>query len=81
MPSCAVARFPSLDGSEFMRILQSLGYHVARTNGSHRILVAEGRPRLVFAYHSGQTFPPGLVRKILVKDVGLSEEQALSLVS
>ena len=32
-----------------------------------------------FSYHGGSTFPPGVVRKILVKDVGLTEEQSLKL--
>lgn len=63
-----------------LRILErDLGYRVVRTAGSHRVLEAPGRPRLVFAYHSGQTFPPGLVRKILVKDVGVVEARALEL--
>ena len=79
--SCAVARFPSLSGAELMRFLAKLGYKVQRVNGSHHILAAPDRPGLVFAYHKGQTFPPGLVRKILVKDVGLSEAEALELVS
>jgi hypothetical protein len=36
---------------------------------------------LVFAYHKGQTVPPGVVRKIQVKDVGLGETEALALVT
>lgn len=82
MPSCDVARFPAMNSAELLRVLRmDLGYEVKRVTGSHHILVAVDRPRLVFAYHSGQTFPPGLVRKILVKDVGLSESEALALVS
>ena len=41
-----------------------LGYGVRRQRGSHRILVAPGRPRIVFAFHDRQTLAPGLVRKI-----------------
>ena len=47
--------------------------------GSHTVLVAEGRPQLIFAFHDNQTIPPGLVQKILVRDVGLSESEALDL--
>jgi predicted RNA binding protein YcfA (HicA-like mRNA interferase family) len=69
-----------MKASAVLHVLErDLGYVTERTSGSHRILVAPGR--LVFAYHSGQTFPPGLVRKILVKDVGLSEDEALGLVT
>jgi hypothetical protein len=33
-------------------------------------------PPLTFTFHDGATIPAGLVRKILVKDVGLGEEEA-----
>jgi predicted RNA binding protein YcfA (HicA-like mRNA interferase family) len=71
-----------MKAAALLRILErELGYVVDRTGGSHRIMVATGRPRLVFAYHKGQTVPPGVVRKILVKDVGLGESEALALVT
>lgn len=48
--------------------------------GSHtRLTSTAGYPDLIFSFHDGQTLSPGLVRKILVKDVGLSEEEALTL--
>jgi hypothetical protein len=34
---------------------------------------------LVFAFHDRETIAPGLVRKILVRDVGLGEREALRL--
>jgi hypothetical protein len=34
---------------------------------------------LTFAFHDGATIPGGLVRKILVRDVGLDEEEARKL--
>ena len=83
MSSFAVAQFPSMKAAALLRILErELGYVVDRnTPGSHQVMVAPGRPRLVFAYHKGQTVPPGVVRKILVKDVGLGESEALALVT
>lgn len=57
-----------------------LHYEVARVSGSHQILEsAAGYPPLVFAWHGTKTIPPGMVRKILVKDVGLSPEEARAL--
>lgn len=38
-----------------------------------------GYPSLTFSFHDSATIPPGLVRKILIKDVGLTEEEALKL--
>ncbi len=59
---------------------QPLSYRVVRQNGSHRALEADGYPDLNFAFHDKDTLPPGMVRTILVKRVGLSEEQARKLV-
>jgi hypothetical protein len=33
-------------------------------------------PPLTFAFHDNATIPAGLVRKILVRDVGLAEDEA-----
>jgi predicted RNA binding protein YcfA (HicA-like mRNA interferase family) len=56
-----------------------LNYIEVRRNGSHRVLRAESRPPLSFSFHQGVTIGPRLVRKILVDDVGLTEEEALDL--
>lgn len=40
---------------------------------------AKGHPPLTFAFHDSATIPPGMVRKILTKDIGLSEEEAMDL--
>jgi predicted RNA binding protein YcfA (HicA-like mRNA interferase family) len=56
-----------------------LGYRVERQAGSHRRMEAPGRPPLTFAFHDAATVPAGLVRKILVRDVGLAEDEARKL--
>lgn len=64
-----------------LTVLQrKLGYEIVRQRGSHRRLVAEGRPPLTFAFHAGDSLSPGVVRDILVKQVGLSQDQALEVV-
>ena len=62
--------YPSMKASDLFRILRGLGYGIDRANGSHKRM---------FAFHDGQTVPPGLVKKTLVKDVGLSEEEIRSI--
>ena len=57
-----------------------LGYAVDRQRGSHKRMVSTlGHPPLTFAFHDGVEIPKGLVRKILVKDVGLTLEAAAQL--
>ena len=76
-----MADFPSMKARELLAVLtrEPLSYEVARQRGSHRRLKALGRPPITFAFHDGATIPPGLVRKILCRDVGLGEDEALKL--
>ncbi len=65
-----------------MALLQRepLGYEIARQRGSHRKLRSRnGFPDIGFSFHSSATVPPGLVRKVLVGEIGLSEDEARSL--
>lgn len=57
-----------------------LGYRVTRQSGSHRRLEFEGRPSLSFAFHDKATIRPALVRRILLRDVGLEEDEARKLI-
>jgi len=76
-----VAPFPSLKAKQLLKVLEAepLGYRVVRQTGSHRTLEAPGRPKLTFAFHDRATIAPGLIRQILVRRVGLAEEDALRL--
>jgi predicted RNA binding protein YcfA (HicA-like mRNA interferase family) len=73
--------FPSMKARRLLAILmrEPLGYRVVRQTGSHRTLTAPGRPRVLFAWHDKQTLPPGLVRKVLIRDVRLDEHEARRL--
>jgi predicted RNA binding protein YcfA (HicA-like mRNA interferase family) len=67
---------------ELRRVLERapLGYSITRQRASHCTLDSRnGYPRIHVAGHDRDTFPPGLVRKILCERVGLSEEEAVGL--
>ncbi|MFV2063473.1 MAG: type II toxin-antitoxin system HicA family toxin [Chloroflexota bacterium] len=70
-----VNQFPSLRWPQLERVLtrKPLGYRITHQVGSHRTLEADGRPDLLLTFHDKQEIPRGLVRKILVKDIGLTE--------
>ena len=73
--------FPSMKAKRLLATLERkpLGYRVVRQVGSHRRLEAPNRPPLTFAFHNNATIPSGLVRKILIRDVGLAEDEARKL--
>jgi predicted RNA binding protein YcfA (HicA-like mRNA interferase family) len=77
-----VPQFPSMRGRELYRHLarSPLSYRQdpdRSREGSHRTLVSDTYPDLHLAFHEGAEIPPGLVRKILVRDVGLSPDEAM----
>ncbi|MGO9320392.1 MAG: type II toxin-antitoxin system HicA family toxin [Solirubrobacteraceae bacterium] len=76
-----MAPFPSMKAKRLLWILTSdpLNYRIMRQSGSHRRLHADGRPRLTWAFHDGRTLAPGEVRRVLVHQVGLAEDEALRL--
>lgn len=76
-----MAVFPSVKADDLLAVLTRapLNYEMVRRNGSHRVLRSPDRPQVLFSYHQGATIAPGVVRKILVGTVGLSEEEALQL--
>jgi predicted RNA binding protein YcfA (HicA-like mRNA interferase family) len=56
-----------------------LGYRAVRQSGSHRRMESTTYPPLTFAFQDKATVPASLVRKILVRDVGLAEDEARKL--
>ncbi len=71
--------FPSMTSRELVAVLRRppLAYRTVRQRGSHRRLEStNGYPPLTFAWHDRVTIPRGLVRKVLVQDVGLSINEA-----
>lgn len=60
-----------------------LGYVVVSgrsKGGSHRRLEAPGRPGLWFAFHDGDEVGPAMIRTILVRQVGLTLDEAKEVV-
>ena len=63
----------SLSGKDFARLLESRGWVLLRSRGSHFMYQKEGHPLLVVPVHGHQALRPGLL-KCLLKDAGLNED-------
>ena len=75
--------FPSMRASRLLAVLvrEPLAYRVVRQRGSHRRLVSDrGYRPITYAFHDRVTLPPGVVRDVLVRQVGVDEASALELV-
>lgn len=65
----------SMKARELLRILARIGYSIDRREGSHRFMSHASRPRIVVAVHESREVPKATVRKILQKDVGLTDDE------
>ncbi|HEX3239196.1 MAG TPA: type II toxin-antitoxin system HicA family toxin [Solirubrobacterales bacterium] len=76
-----MSSFPSLNAKKLLAVLERapLSYRVARQSGSHRRMESPHHPPLTFVFHDKATIPAGLVRKILIRDVGLAEDETRKL--
>lgn len=74
-----MGQFPAVKQRDLLKALQFLGYETVRQRGSHQKMEAEGRPSLTFAFHPGKEIGPRAVQKVLVQDVGLTQEEALAI--
>jgi predicted RNA binding protein YcfA (HicA-like mRNA interferase family) len=69
-----MARLPRLTGKELIALLQSIGFQVVRTRGSHHFLRHPDGRVTVVPVHGGEVIGPGLLTKIL-RDCDLSRDQ------
>jgi hypothetical protein len=79
-----MAQFPSLTWPQLQRVLKRkpLRYVLEPASGGgsgKKLTSREGYPDLILHFHDKAQIAPGLVRNILVKQVGLTEEEALQL--
>lgn len=71
-----MTRLPRIRGKDLVRLLQTLGFEIVRTRGSHVFLRhSDGRVTTV-PVHSGEVIGPGLLRSIL-RDVEMTPSDLL----
>ncbi|MGE9266947.1 MAG: type II toxin-antitoxin system HicA family toxin [Verrucomicrobiales bacterium] len=65
----------SVSGKRMLKLAEAKGWTLARVNGSHHILIKEGRvERLVIPVHGAKSLKLGLQRS-LMKLIPLSENE------
>lgn len=63
--------WPSSKAKHVLSALHRIGWRIKRQSGSHRTLVREGWPDVVFAFHDGEELGPRMLAR-LAKHTGLS---------
>jgi predicted RNA binding protein YcfA (HicA-like mRNA interferase family) len=70
-----LTKLPCLTGKELAKIVEKLGFVYNHTTGSHMVYKhADGR-RTTIPHHAGEEIGPGLLNKIIKKDLGITRER------
>lgn len=72
-----MAKLPKLAGKELSKVVEKLGFVHNNTTGSHVTYKHPDGRRTTIPCHSGEEIGPGLLNKIVKKDLGMSREDFL----
>jgi len=72
-------RLPRVTADEIIRVLEKVGFTLARQSGSHKIYKSSTGKRVTVPYHKGKVLHPKVLASIL-KDADLSREDFKDLV-
>jgi len=76
-----MSKLPVIKARELVKFLESMGFRITRTKGSHvRLRSEDGRVTTV-PVHGNQDIPRGLLRKIIREDLEISLEEFSELYS
>mgnify|MGYP002278355559 CR=1 FL=1 len=72
-----LAKLPRLSGKELAKAVKKFGFVYSHTTGSHMVYKHSDGRITVIPYHSGEEIGPGLLNKIIKKDLGITREEFL----
>jgi predicted RNA binding protein YcfA (HicA-like mRNA interferase family) len=72
-------KLPVIKGRDLIKYLESIGFKVTRTKGSHVRLRSEDGKATTVPVHKNKDIPKGLLRKIIREDLEISLEEFLKL--
>ena len=71
-------RLPRVTAAEAIRVLEKVGFSLARQSGSHKIYKNATGKRVTVPYHSGKVLHPKILKNIL-RDADLGLEEFIDL--
>jgi len=71
-------RLPRVTADKVIRVIEKVGFTLARQSGSHRIYKSSAGKRITVPYHKGKILHPKVLASIL-KDANLSREEFKNL--
>jgi predicted RNA binding protein YcfA (HicA-like mRNA interferase family) len=72
-----MAKLPHLTGKELAKIIEKFGFVHSHTTGSHMVFKHPDGRRTTIPIHAGEEIGPGLLNKIIKKDLLITREEFL----
>lgn len=73
-----MTRLPRVTAAEVIRVLEKVGFTLARQSGSHKIFRNIAGRRVTVPFHAGKVLHPKLLKSVL-NDADLSEESFIEM--
>ena len=72
-----MAKLPKLTGKEVAKVIEKFGFIYDHTTGSHMIYKHPDGRRTSIPHHTGEEIGPGLLNKIIKKDLRIARDEFL----
>ncbi len=73
-------KLPVLTGLELAKVIEKLGFSLAHQSGSHRVYKHPDGRMTVIPVHRGEEIGPGLLNKIIKRDLRMTREDFFKLI-
>ncbi len=73
-----MAKLPRLTGKELAKIVERFGFVYSHTTGSHMVYKHQDGRKTTIPYHTGEEIGPGLLNKIIKKDMKITREEFMN---
>ncbi|MFH0978859.1 MAG: type II toxin-antitoxin system HicA family toxin [Candidatus Woesearchaeota archaeon] len=73
-------KLPKLTGKELGKIIERFGFTYSHTTGSHMVYKHLDGRKTTIPHHSGEEIGPGLLNKIIKRDLQITREKFISKV-
>ena len=69
-----MSKLPRITGKKLAKVVEKFGFVHSHTTGSHMVFKHPDGRTMVIPVHSGEEIGPGLLNKIIKKDLGVTKE-------